>query len=192
VRRAAVAALTAALVSACAIVPRELPRVDPAELTAFGLEGRINLRVPKESFPGRVRWEHAPATDEIWFYSPIGSTVAYLIRDVRGARLTTAEGREYQADDLRQLAWEVLGWDLPLQGLPYWVRGLPWPQGEPGIEERDAQGRLKRLDQAGWRMSYLDWAPAGLRGLPSRMDLEGERLRIRLVVERWSVNGAPR
>jgi outer membrane biogenesis lipoprotein LolB len=41
-------------------------------------------------------------------------------------------------------------------------------------------------------MSYLDWAPAGLQGLPSRMDLEGERLRIRLVVERWSVNGAPR
>jgi outer membrane lipoprotein LolB len=192
VRRAAVAALTAALVSACAIVPRELPRVDPAALTAFGLEGRINLRVPKESFPGRVRWEHAPATDEIWFYSPIGSTVAYLIRDVRGARVTTAEGREYQADNLRQLAWEVLGWDLPLQGLPYWVRGLPWPQGEPGIEERDAQGRLSRLVQAGWQVSYLDWAPAGVQGLPSRMDLRGERLRIRLVVERWSVNGVPR
>jgi outer membrane lipoprotein LolB len=192
VRRAAVAALTAALVSACAVVPRELPRVDPAALTAFGLEGRINLRVPNESFPGRVRWEHAPATDEIWFYSPIGSSVAYLIRDVRGARLTTAEGREYQADDLGQLAWEVLGWDLPLQGLPYWVRGLPWPQGEPGIEERDAQGRLSRLVQAGWQVSYLDWAPAGVRGLPSRMDLQGERLRIRLVVERWSVNGVPR
>ena len=189
-RRAAVAALTAAFVSACAVVPRELPRVDPAALSAFALEGRVNLRVPGESFPGRVRWEHAPTTDEMWFYSPVGSTVAHLSRDAQGARLVTSEGREYRAADLHQLAWEVLGWDLPLGGLPYWVRGLAWPEAEAAVEQRDMQGQLARLEQAGWRVSYLDWSPAGVRGLPSRLDLEGERLRIRLVVERWSVDAA--
>ena len=190
--RAAVAALLAAIVSACAVVPRELPQVDPAAVTSFELEGRINLRVPKESFPGRVRWQHAPVTDELWFYSPVGSAVAHLSRDARGARLVTSEGREYRAADLRQLAFDVLGWDLPLEGLPYWVRALPWPQGGESVEESDAQGRLKQLRQAGWQVSYLDWSPAGVLGLPSKLDLQGERLRIRLVVERWSVDAGPR
>jgi len=187
--RAAVAALLAALLSACAVAPREreLAQVDPATLTSFELNGRISLRLPKESFPGRVRWQHAPAADELWFYSPVGSTVAHLSRDAHGARLVTSNGHEYRAADLRQLTFEVLGWDLPLEGLPYWVRGLPWPQADVQSEERDAQGTLKRLQQAGWQVSYLDWSPAGARGLPSKLDLQGERLRMRLVVERWSV-----
>ena len=190
--RAAIAALLAAIVSACAAIPRELPRVDPAAATAFGLEGRINLRVPKEVFPGRVRWQHADTFDELWFFSPLGSTVAHLSRDAQGARLVTAEGREYQSTDLHRLAYDVLGWDLPLEGLPYWVRGLPWPQAGAGREERDAMGRLTRLEQAGWQVSVLDWSPAGVQGLPSRLDLVGERLRIRLLVERWSVDAGPR
>jgi outer membrane lipoprotein LolB len=193
-RRAALAALLAACVSACAVAPheRELATVDPAALSSFELNGRISLRLPKESFPGRVRWQHAPAIDELWFYSPVGSTVAHLRRDADGALLVTAQGREYRAQDLRQLAFEVLGWDLPLEGLPFWVRGLPWPQASAPSEERDAQGRLTRLTQAGWQVAYLDWSPAGVRGLPSKLDLQGERLRIRLVVERWSVDVDPR
>ena len=190
--RAAVAALLAAIVSACAVIPREVPQVDPATVSSFELEGRISLRVPKESFPGRVRWQHAPAADELWFYSPVGSTVAHLSRDAQGARLVTSDGSEYQAADLRQLAFDVLGWDLPLDGLPYWVRGVSWPQSGKPVEERDGLGQLKLLQQAGWRVAYLDWSPAGVRGLPSKLDLQGERLRIRLVVERWSVDAALR
>jgi outer membrane lipoprotein LolB len=192
VLRAALAALLAALVSACAVAPREVAQVDPASVSSFQLEGRINLRVPKESFPGRLRWQHAPGADELWFYSPLGSAVAHLSRDAQGARLVTSEGREYQAADLRQLSIDVLGWDLPLEGLPYWVRGLPWPQAGETVEERDALGSLKLLRQAGWQVSYLDWSPAGVRGLPSKLDLQGERMRIRLVVERWSVDAPAR
>ena len=113
--------------------------------------------------------------------------VARLRQDESGALLVTADGEEYRAADLRQLALDVLGWDLPLDGLPYWVRGLTWPAGPPAQKEVDRDGRLEQLSQGGWRVSYLDWTPAGVAGLPSKLDLQGERLRMRLVVERWSV-----
>ena len=162
----------------------------PAELTRFELAGRINLRVEKEGFPGRVRWRHAPDEDELWFYSPIGSTVAHMRQDAGGATLVTAEGHEYHAADLHQLALEVLGWDLPLDALQYWVRGTLWPGTQASDVERDEQGRLKRLDQAGWEVSYLDWKPAGVAGLPSKLDVQGQRLRMRLAVDQWKVDGA--
>jgi outer membrane lipoprotein LolB len=185
----AVAVLVPLLVSACAGVPRgaPAPSVDPAAITAFQLDGRINLRVQKGAYPGRVRWQHDRQADELWFYSPMGATIARLRQDQSGALLITSEGREHRAADLHRLAFDVLGWDLPLAGLQYWVRGLEWPGAQSEREEFDEQGRVKRRSQAGWQVSYLDWTPAGVSGLPSKVDLQGERLRLRLVVERWVV-----
>ena len=186
-----VAALAALLLSSCAALqrPAPVPAVDAASVEAFQLDGRITLRVKKEGYPGRVRWQHSPNVDELWFYSPLGATVAQLRQDPSGAVLITSDGREHRAPDLQQLTFEVLGWDLPLGGLPYWVRGLAWPEAPKDEESFDDQGRLKQLSQAGWEVSYLDWAPAGVAGLPSKLDVQGERLRLRLLVEKWSVGG---
>jgi len=177
----------AVLLGACATLPRGIPTVEPAAISAFQLDGRFQLKIQKEGYPGRVRWQHSERVDELWFYSPLGASVARLRQDESGALLVTADGEEYRAADLRQLALDVLGWDLPLDGLPYWVRGLTWPAGPPAQKEVDRDGRLEQLSQGGWRVSYLDWTPAGVAGLPSKLDLQGERLRMRLVVERWSV-----
>ena len=191
-RRAFLTALLAVFAAGCAGIPRTPSgqALTPAQLDSFRLSGRINLRVAKEAFPGRVRWAHAPGRDELWFYSPVGAAVAHLRQDEDGAVLVDAQGREYRAPDLSELAAEVLGWDLPLEGLPYWVRGLPWPESTVADAQRDAQGRLSRLQQAGWQVSYLGWGGAGADALPAKLDLLGERLRLRLVVERWEAGDA--
>jgi outer membrane lipoprotein LolB len=185
-------ALLTVVLSACASVPaaRKTSLPGPAELESFELSGRINLRVEKEGFPGRVRWSHAPGRDELWFYSPVGAAVAHLRQDEHGALLVNAQGKEYRAEDLRTLAADVLGWDLPLEGLPYWVRGLPWPDSGPAQTRLDDQGRLSQLEQAGWQVSYLAWNGRGPDALPARLDLQGERLRLRLVVEDWAPGNA--
>jgi len=190
--RGAVGALLGALLTACAMAPRAPSQagVDPAQIERFDLDGRINMRVEKKSYPGRIRWHHAPPHDEMWFYSPVGTTVAHLRQGPDGATLVTSQGREYRAEDLRDLANEVLGWDLPLEALPYWVRGLAWPAEEPSAAERDERGRMRELSQAGWQVTYLDWAQQGRGALPSKLDLLGDRLRMRLVVERWTL-GSP-
>jgi outer membrane lipoprotein LolB len=186
-----VAVLACVLLSGCAALQRGAPvsSVDATTVDAFQLDGRINLRVEKQGYPGRVRWRHSPHADELWFYSPLGATVAQLRQDASGALLITSDGREHRAGDLQELAFDVLGWDLPLAGLPYWVRGLEWPDVPTQEETFDQQGRLRYLAQAGWQVSYLDWAPAGVAGLPSKLDVNGERLRMRLLVEKWSVRG---
>ena len=178
------------LLAACAGIPRsgQISSVNPTAVTSFELSGRINVRVEKDAYPGRVRWQHTLRTDELWFYSPLGTTVAHLRRDETGALLVNSDGQEYRAATLRKLTNQILGWDLPLDALPFWVRGLEWPEAAKPTEEYDDRGQLKRLDQAGWEVSYLDWAPAGVKGLPSKLDLQGERLRMRLLIEQWKVS----
>jgi len=186
-------AATLVLLSACsALGPRSAGRTaTPADAEHFELSGRINLRVADEAFPGRVQWRHDPSSDDLAFASPIGTSVARMRQGPEGARLVTSDGEAHEAQSLQALAADVLEWDLPLDALPYWVRGLEWPGAAADIE-RDDEGRPQTLQQNGWKVSYLAWDGAGVRGLPSKLDVAGERLRMRLVIERWNLDvGTP-
>jgi outer membrane lipoprotein LolB len=186
-------ALLAVALAACTSLPRGPggQALTPDQLEAFQLAGSIGLRVQKESFPGRVRWTHEAARDELWFYSPVGTTVAHLVQTPDGALLVNSKGEEFRAASLESLAADVLGWDLPLQGLPYWVRGVPWPAGSDEARiQRDERGRIVSLQQAGWTVTYLAWFGDAANALPARIDVVGERLSLRLAVQRWELAGA--
>ena len=184
--------LCALFISACVTTPRAPVVVDPAHIQAFELNGRVNVRAESKAYPGRIHWQHAPKHDEVWLYSPIGTTIAHMRQDPAGATLATSDGKEYRAARVTELARDVLGYDLPLDGLQYWVRGLPWPALDRVEREDDASGRPKQIQQGVWKVTYLDWEPAGATGLPSKLDLAGEGLRMRLVVDQWKVNAVDR
>jgi outer membrane lipoprotein LolB len=179
--------LFALFISACATVPKSHVAVEPEQIDAFQLNGRVNVRVEQAAYPGRIRWQHGRSTDEVWLYSPIGTAVAHMWQDANGARLVTADGKEYRAQDVNVLARQVLGYELPLDGLQYWVRGLPSPSLEINDRQADSNGRPELLRQQGWKIAYLDWKPAGVSGLPSKLDVIGNKMRMRLVVDEWKL-----
>ncbi len=183
-----VSVLCALFISACATAPRAPVTVDAAQVAAFELNGRVNVRAEKSAYPGRIRWQHQPDRDEVWLYSPLGSGVAHMQQNAAGASLVTSDGKEYRGAHITELARRVLGYDLPLDGLQYWVRGLPWPALDGVQREEDAEGRPKQITQGAWKVDYLDWAPAGARGLPSKLDVAGAGLRMRLVIDEWKVH----
>ena len=174
--------------AACATTPRAPVVVQPEQVKNFDLTGHVSVRVEGKGYPGRIHWQHSPQSDELWLYSIVGSGIAHMRQDASGAMLIASDGKEYRAQDLKLLTRRVLGWDLPLDGLQYWVRGLPWPALETVEEQYDTDGRPKLLKQGTWQIAYLDWTPVGASGLPSKLDLSGEGLRVRLVVETWKID----
>ena len=187
-----VIALCALFISACATTPRSSVSVRPGEVEAFELNGRVNVRTEQSAYPGRIRWQHAPERDEVWLYSPLGAAIAHMEQNDKGAMLATSDGKQYQAAHVTDLSRKVLGYELPLDALQYWVRGLPWPALDRVERTDDADGRPQQITQGGWKITYLDWNAAGAKGLPSKLDVAGEGLRMRLVVEEWKVNGLGR
>jgi outer membrane lipoprotein LolB len=179
--------LCALFISACATAPRPSVSVRPADVEAFELNGRVNVRAEQSAYPGRIRWQHAEAHDEVWLYSPLGSAIAHMQQNPGGATLTTSDGKQYRAARVSELARKVLGYELPLDALQYWVRGLPSPALDSTQRKDGAAGRPEEIAQGGWKVTYLDWEPAGANGLPSKLDVSGEGLRMRLVVDEWKV-----
>lgn len=177
------ALLSVLAAAGCASLPGQ--PVDDAVLE-FELQGRIALRYGKEGGNARVVWRHAVNADDLLVTNPLGQGIARISRQGNDVQLVTADSKEYQARDAEKLTESVLGWRLPLAGLPDWVRGRA-AASRPSQVRRDADGRVSRIEQDAWRIDYLAWEGK----LPSRVTLvyEGSgadsSVEIRLIVDQW-------
>ncbi len=150
--------------------------------TSFDLSGRLGVKYEKGGQYGQLSWRHRKDSDEIDLRSPIGTQLARLDIDPAGARLDLGDGAMHAAPTVEGLSRELLGWELPLSGLRYWVQAMPEP-GAPASIERDEQGRPYRLEQAGWTIDYDNYAQA----LPGKLILRRQTLEIRLVIDDWNL-----
>ncbi len=130
--------------------------------------GRFALRVEaadgrRDASSGRFALAIDGGTVILDLASPLGTTLARVQADAQGATLTVrADGgvRITRGADAAQLAAQVLGWPLPIAGLPDWIEGRPAPGAgstadggdafhQDGwtvrVDERDPRGRVRRL-----------------------------------------------
>ena len=184
-RRFLVGCCVVTLLAACATQPPELPPGVAPQVDQFELSGRVAVKLEGRGYSARLRWRHVGDSDTLWIYSPVGSTIATLTADGELATLVTSKQETYQSTDVQSLTRQVLGWDLPLAGLKYWVLGRV----DPGLPvesiDRDERFRIQRLVQAGWDVDFAAYEKDGT--LPSSMILRFEELRLRLLIDRWNV-----
>lgn len=162
------------LLGACAQLETRVPQD-----VRFDLSGRLAVRYGDEAFTGNLAWRHAGSADELLITSSLGAGVARLVREGEDIVLTTAEPREYRGRDAEALTEEVLGFRVPVAGLADWVRGRPGPNARHVQQGED--GRLRSLEQDGWRVEYLEYQER----LPSRMRLSYPGIELRLAISEW-------
>ena len=149
---------------------------------AFTLSGRVSVKYGAEAASGRITWQHDAVSDDLLFSAPLGQGVARIVWRDAVASLTTSDQKLYQADDVETLTEQVLGWRLPLAGLPDWVRGRA-AASAPAQTQLDGSQRLAELRQSGWLVEFLDYAAES--GLPSRLRMSRQDVEIRLVIDQW-------
>jgi outer membrane lipoprotein LolB len=193
----------AAVISACAVAPERAPLGDPASvwqqrqvslarIRAWDLRGRLWLRSADEGFNLSLQWRREADRHRIDLTGPLGGGRVRLTQDRHGAELRDASDVVDRDASVQQLLARRTGWDLPLDGLNYWVLGLPAPDA-PTQSEIDSWGRLKTLEQFGWDIRFLEYVQQGGHELPSRVfikrrhDAADRTLEVRLVVEKWAV-----
>lgn len=181
------AALALLILAGCVTAPPVIPAVRPAhaERAAYTINGRIAVKYDSTRSSANLHWAHSADADDVMLLAPLGMTVAHLRRDVGGTVLE-ASGKRYTAQDSGELMQQVLGWRLPLDGLPYWVLALPKP-GAEAATERDANGQISVLHQDGWSIRYTRYSAQTSDALPVRMVLQREGLEIVLLIDEWEL-----
>ncbi len=178
-----VALILLMLLGGCASLPSE-PVARPAQIEAagFALNGRIAVRHNGTHHSAGLRWVHRGQSDELLLQGPLGQTAARVYRDAQGALLDDGD-KQYRAADAESLMQQVLGWQLPLDGLHRWLLGQA--EGGDAYLERDGLGRLSLLQQDGWEVRYLRYDGETADSLPSRLQLSSGGLQVQLLIDEW-------
>ncbi|BCK88279.1 outer-membrane lipoprotein LolB [Sideroxyarcus emersonii] len=170
------------LLAGCATAPVAVHRQAQAD-APFTFNGRVAVKQGEQRDSAGMRWVHRSDEDEILLLAPLGQTVARIHRGAGEATLD-ASGKHHAAQDVEGLMQQVLGWQLPLSDLRYWVTAVPAPDGEFDIE-RDANGQVKVLRQQGWEISYSRYAAMAADALPLRLKLQRDGVQVLLLIDEW-------
>ena len=181
-------ACAVSLLSACAsLTPSvdQTPVASAATLQNWQVQGRLAAINGNESWPASVRWEQNQQTYTVDLIGPLGQGRISVRGDASRVELSTGQER-LQARDPDALLAQATGLQVPISGLKYWIRGIPDPA-TPARIERNADGRIARLEQNGWRIDYPNWIQEQGIDLPKRIQAVQDALKVNIAITTWTL-----
>jgi len=151
----------------------------------FELKGRVAVATGSDGFNARLRWTQDGKQTHMSLDGPLGAGGVQVTSDGSAVSIVTSRGDRLNNDAARAELANRLGFDPPIDNLRYWVLGVPEPS-HPAQESLDAQQRLATLEQDGWQIQYTDYMSVSGEWLPSKLTLQRQGIRVRLVVDGWN------
>jgi len=127
----------------------------------------------REAYSGRFALQVGAQALALDLVSPLGATIARFETDPHEARLLVPDAggvRVERGSDAQALSERVLGWSLPVAGMPDWVQGRPVPS-RP-FQPLPGEGAQQRFEQDGWAVT-VDAPEPDRPGLRLQMDRAG-------------------
>jgi outer membrane lipoprotein LolB len=189
--------LVVALFAGCRTVPLQQPgtAAQPWDVTRpalqghdhFDLKGRVAVAAGKDGFSASLRWNQAGSRSQVSLEGPLGAGAVQITTDGNNLSILNSHGDHLDSDAARADLEARLGFDPPLASMRYWILGVPDPS-TPAKETVDPQQqRLQSLRQDGWQVDYTSYMPNGSGWLPSRLTVQREGVRVRVVVDGWTL-----
>ncbi len=164
--------------------PWQLRSQQLVALKDWNARGKIAVRSGQQSESASLDWQQRGSDTRLQLAGPMGLQATEIHSD--GRELVIQRGEERTRLDISTPDAVRLhtGWDLPLQALPYWLKGVPAP--EPRATALDVVDEmLQQLEQDGWIVRYERYQQFGDYLLPTRLSIERGDTRARLIIQDW-------
>ena len=198
--RVVVTALACMGLAACSTVPEkiaaapdmvawQLHQQQLEQLVDWSFNGRIAVRDSQnDGWSASLRWQQQGDHFDIRLSGALGQGAVRIHGDAALAIMESADQPPRFAANPEALMDEALGWHVPVGGLNYWLTGRPEPR-PLELQVVDGLGRLNRLRQEGWEVAYNRYTEVDALPLPDKMEMNNPRLRVRLVIDQWTLGG---
>ncbi|MDH5435761.1 MAG: lipoprotein insertase outer membrane protein LolB [Gammaproteobacteria bacterium] len=185
-------------ISACSTLP-VLPPVDDVDavwqqhhqqlskLGSWKMTGRIAVSNETDSWHATLQWIEQPDQYMINIIAPMGQGGAQIQGDSHHVILRSDEGKTFQASTAEELLARHTGWRVPLEGMRFWARGLPKPDGT-NIQKLNASGQLAELTQSGWLIKFKRYQRVNNLALPGKVFMDSGELKVKIVIDSWEIN----
>lgn len=183
------------LLSACASLrpaapPPALPasswlqRIDALRATRdWEFAGRAAVAVDTQGWQANLNWRQRDQSSELHLSGPLG--VGAMVLRLDGDALSLDGGPA--GPQTLAAVQQRLGFDAPLAQLRYWLLGIPDPS-SPYVVTVNSADRAHHLEQSGWSVDYDRYMPNRGDTLPAHLVLRRDRVRVRIIIDQWSLS----
>ena len=155
--------------------------LDREESWDFRVLGKLAVKDAQTGHSARFDWRQVGRIYDVEVWGPLGQGRTRLVGDA--TRMTVTRGAEVLAnghpDDVMMAH---LGWVVPVDALPAWLRGDPYPELALASVVEDAHGRMTSFHQAGWTVDFERYKVFGAEEKPGRITAVRGDYRVRVVI----------
>ncbi|HKR41604.1 MAG TPA: lipoprotein insertase outer membrane protein LolB [Paraburkholderia sp.] len=198
VRRASLGAAAAALLVLTGCATQQPPRQPSTSNATTSLSTQTNRAYhgrfavqyvdqngQQRNAYGNFDWHETDSTVTLQLLNPLGQTLALVTSAPSQATLELPNRQPLTADNVSTLMQQALGFELPVEGLRYWLQPsvAPTSHARTTPDPQNPQ-RLSQIEQDGWTIDYVAYADAPANGV-KRVNLtrEAPPLQIKLVLD---------
>ena len=144
------------------------------------------MRTADSSDSASLVWEQQDRDTYLRLSGPLGVGATTIYSD--GRQLDIHQGDEHRTLDISTPDAIALntGWDLPLQALTHWLKGLPSPDYKVQRLELDPRTELlHHLQQDDWEVRYDEYGQFQGFTLPTRLHIQRGATQAKLAILDW-------
>lgn len=147
--------------------------------------GKIGFSNGKQGGNASFDWQQRGEQFNIKLMGPFRIDTIHIYGRPGAVQLATSEGVNQTAATPEAIIKQQLGWTVPVAGLVHWAKGIPIPMAPIEAIQLSDENRLITLKQQGWTIKYSDYQPFEQFILPTKMTLQYENIKIKLIFKNW-------
>lgn len=171
-------------------LPEQLARLN--NINVWTISGKLAIKHPEQSLSANLRWQTQQQDFEFRLSNFLGITLVDMQNSRDGAVLE-ADGETYRDPSASLLLYQMTGWDIPVNQLLSWIKGVPKATDSYQLDEHGLVSMLKPACQqcAGWIVNYSKYQQVDDVWLPHALTLtnpqQPEHL-IKIRIDKWKLN----
>ncbi|UNP87647.1 lipoprotein insertase outer membrane protein LolB [Aeromonas encheleia] len=152
-------------------------------LTHWQLSGKMAIITAQQKGSARLNWQQDGDDYRLNLSSIVGTHILELSRSKGEVTLIDNDGKQHQSQDAEALIYQLTGWNIPVQGLPEWIKGLP---GKAEFE-LNPDASLASVRDGQWQIVYGDYRDQAGYRLPHLLTMTGQGSRLKLQINQWTL-----
>lgn len=166
-------------------------RAQLAILDHWTASGKLSLRTADQAESANMVWQQQAGTSQLSLSGPMGLNATTISSD--GQQMQIDRGDEQLSFDIStpDAVRRNTGWDLPLNALPFWLKGLPAPAMEvQALELNPSSDLLHKLQQDEWQVLYQDYQDFHGYTLPTRLRIQRGDTAVKIILRNWQAESS--
>ena len=157
-----------------------------ASIDSWQIKGKLAYRNNVDSGSAWFDWTQHGDNFTIYLSGPFGVGTVQISGNAQAITLSQPGEADISSHSSSALTQRLFGWQLPVEQMRYWVRGIPANTSGRAFETFNKEGLLDTLQEDGWKIN-INRYQAGPRGpLPGKIKGSSNELAFTLLLKAWS------